>query len=105
MNRSIVSVALASALGLAVAMDGGATFAAGAPQGNPEIIKKTKERMEQGNLEMCFGVNAVGKNDCAASQHACAGQSTTARDPDSFVLVAKGTCGDFEGGSLKPMHQ
>ena len=104
MNRSIVAIALSSAIGLALAMPVSAV-AAGAPQGNPEVIKKTKERMENNHMEMCFGVASNGKNDCAASNHACAGQQTVDRDPDSFVLVAEGTCGNFSGGSLKPMHQ
>src|SRR5579862_8420771 len=97
MNRSIVAVALSSAIGLALVLptDG---FAAGAPAGNPEVIAKTKKRMEDNHMEMCFGIAANGKNDCAASNHACAGQQTVDRDPDSFVLVAEGTCGNFSGG-------
>jgi uncharacterized membrane protein len=104
MNRSYVAIALSSAVGLAVAMPV-TGFAAGAPAGNPEVIKKTKERMENNHMEMCFGIAANGKNDCASSSHACAGQQTVDRDPDSFVLVAEGTCGSFSGGSLQPMHK
>ncbi len=103
MNCSIVGIALTSAVGLAVAMP--VSVKAAGPEGNPEVIKKTKERMENNHLEMCFGIASNGKNDCASSSHACAGQQTVDRDPDSFVLVAEGTCGNFSGGSLKPMHQ
>lgn len=102
MNRSIVAVVLSSAIGLALALP---TTTIAAPAGNPEIIKKTKERMESNHMEMCFGIAANGKNDCASSSHACAGQQTVDRDPDSFVLVAEGTCGSISGGSLQPMHQ
>jgi uncharacterized membrane protein len=100
MNRSFVALALSSAIGLAMAIP-----ASAAPQGDPNTIAKTKARMEANHMEMCFGVAAVGKNDCAASQHACAGQQTVDRDPDSFVLVAEGTCGNIAGGSLQPAHK
>jgi len=102
MNRTVVAVALSSAIGLALALP---TSGIAAPQGNPEVIKKTKERMENNHMEMCFGISSPGKNDCASSSHACAGQQTVDRDPDSFVLVAEGTCGNFSGGSLQPMHK
>ena len=104
MKRKLVAVALSSAIGLAVAAPA-SVFAQGAPSGNQEVIKKTHDRMVANHMEQCFGIAANGKNDCAASSHACAGQQTVDRDPDSFVLVAEGTCGNFSGGSLKPMHQ
>ncbi len=53
-------------------------------------------------LEKCYGVNAVGRNDCAAGTHSCAGQATMARDPASFVLLPQGDCSKLAGGSLTP---
>jgi uncharacterized membrane protein len=100
MNRSFAAIALSSAIGLALALP-----VAAAPAGNPDVIKKTQERMAANHMEMCFGISANGKNDCASSSHACAGQQTVDRDPDSFVLVAEGTCGNFSGGSLQPQHR
>jgi uncharacterized membrane protein len=52
------------------------------------------------HLVACYGINAVGKNDCAAGAHSCAGQATTARDPKSFVLLPVGDCQKIAGGSL-----
>ena len=52
--------------------------------------------------EQCFGVAKAGKNDCKAGAHECAGQSTVDADPQSFVVVPKGTCEKIAGGSLQP---
>lgn len=51
--------------------------------------------------EKCFGIAAAGKNDCggASSKHGCAGQSSIDKDPNSFKLVAKGSCEKL-GGKL-----
>jgi len=52
-------------------------------------------------FEKCYGVNVVGKNDCAATgSHGCAGQGTRAHDPKSWIYVPSGTCSKIEGGSL-----
>jgi uncharacterized membrane protein len=54
--------------------------------------------------EKCYGVNAAGKNDCAASgHHSCAGEAKQANDPASWIFVPVGTCEKIQGGSLKPM--
>jgi uncharacterized membrane protein len=59
------------------------------------------------DTEMCYGVAKAGENDCKAGAHDCKGMSTVNYDPQSFKLVAKGTCKDMdvEGhmGSLEPM--
>lgn len=52
--------------------------------------------------EQCFGVAKAGKNDCKAGAHDCAGKSTVDADPQSFVVVPKGTCEKIAGGSLQP---
>ncbi|HLI12025.1 MAG TPA: DUF2282 domain-containing protein [Alphaproteobacteria bacterium] len=53
--------------------------------------------------EKCYGVNAKGMNDCAATgSHSCGGESTMARDPQSWIYVPVGTCQKIEGGSLEP---
>ena len=54
-------------------------------------------------LEKCYGVNAAGKNDCAAEGgHSCAGEAKTANDPKSWIYVPAGTCEKIQGGSLTP---
>ena len=60
-----------------------------------------KRAMAQ-HLVKCYGVNAIGRNDCAAGAHSCAGRATKARDPASFVLLPQGDCQKLAGGSLKP---
>lgn len=53
--------------------------------------------------EKCYGVNAAGKNDCAASNsHSCAGEGKQARDSKSWIYVPVGTCTKIQGGSLTP---
>ena len=68
-----------------------------APPGTSNIIRVADKKMQK-----CYGINAVGKNDCAAGAHSCAGQATKARDPNSFVLLPAGDCGKIAGGSPKP---
>jgi len=67
----------------------------------PQIQKDNMARAVAGKLEHCYGINAVGKNDCAVGTHSCAGQATKARDPKSFVLLPAGDCGKIEGGKTK----
>jgi len=52
--------------------------------------------------EKCYGINAVGKNDCAAGNNSCAGQATKARDLNSFVVLPAGACAKIDGGKTKP---
>jgi len=68
----------------------------------PQIVKDNIARATEQKLEKCYGVNAVGKNDCAVGKHACAGQSTKARDPESIVLMPAGLCAKIAGGKTKP---
>jgi uncharacterized membrane protein len=83
MNRITLAAALTTAVGLALA------------------VQSTAVRAD--DSEKCFGINAVAKNDCAAGAHSCAGQATSARDPQSFVLLPKGACEKIEGGHLQAM--
>jgi uncharacterized membrane protein len=50
--------------------------------------------------EKCYGVSAGGGNDCGTASHSCAGQSTKAKDPASWVYLPTGTCKKIDGGSL-----
>jgi uncharacterized membrane protein len=53
--------------------------------------------------EKCYGVNAKGGNDCAATgNHSCAGEAKLARDPNSWIYVPVGTCQKIDGGSTTP---
>ncbi len=98
MNRSLVSVALAGAVGVAFAASGVAV----AQQGDPHVIEKTKQRMADGHLEKCYGLATAGFNDCATGKHGCAGLAKVDADPDSFILVPEGTCTHFKGGATVP---
>jgi uncharacterized membrane protein len=91
MNRRLVLAA--SALSAAV------SFALAAAPASADAPKDAKKA----NLEKCYGINASGKNDCAAGAHSCAGQSTSARDPKSFVLVPAGDCAKIAGGTTSAM--
>jgi uncharacterized membrane protein len=104
MNTRLVAAALTAAMGIAMVMptDG---FAAGGGSIDQKKVQENLARKERDHLEQCFGIASNGRNDCASSSHACAGQQTVDRDPDSFVLVAEGTCGSFSGGALQAMHK
>jgi uncharacterized membrane protein len=52
--------------------------------------------------EKCYGIAKAGKNDCAAGAHSCAGQSTAARDKNSFVYLPVGACAKIAGGTTAP---
>jgi uncharacterized membrane protein len=86
MDRRIATATLAAAVGLAA-------FASGSG------ARAQPVKPEPG-MERCYGIAARAKNDCAAGAHSCAGQSTAARDPKSFVYLPKGACSKIEGGKL-----
>jgi len=91
MNRYLLAASTATAaLGLALALS------VPARAGDAGDMGKEK-------LEKCYGINAAGKNDCAAGSHSCAGQATAARDPKSFVLLPAGDCSKVAGGTTKAM--
>ena len=103
MNRQLFAgSALSTALGLVLA-------AASMPAQTqamdmskaPQAVKDNMERMQKSKLEKCYGINVVGKNDCAEGAHSCAGQATQARDAKSFVMLPAGDCSKIQGGSLK----
>jgi len=84
MNKQILaSSALASILALAAAQP---AFAADTAQ------------------EKCFGVAKAGANDCASANgsHSCAGQSKKDNDPNTFKMVAKGSCEKMGGMLMAP---
>jgi len=66
-------------------------------------VKANMARAMKEKLEKCYGINAVGKNDCAAGAHSCVGQATAARDPKSFVLIPIGDCTKIAGGTTQAM--
>lgn len=48
--------------------------------------------------ERCSGIVKTGMNDCATSQHACAGQAKEDYDPEEWIKLPKGTCDKIAGG-------
>src|SRR5439155_20431939 len=89
---------LSTAVGLALAAQAPAVRAQGANP--PQVVKDNMARAAANKLEKCYGINANAKNDCAEGAHSCAGQSTQARDPKSFVLLPAGDCAKIQGGKL-----
>jgi uncharacterized membrane protein len=96
-HRLFAASTLAAAVGLALAAQVPAVRAQGAAN-PPQIVKDNMARMAKDKLEKCYGINASAKNDCAEGAHSCAGQSTQARDPKSFVLLPAGDCAKIQGG-------
>lgn len=98
MNRQLLAAStLTTAIGLALAMQAPAVRAQGMAN-PPQVVKDNMARMSQQHLQKCYGINAVAKNDCAEGAHSCAGQTTAARDPKSFVLLPAGDCAKIQGG-------
>ncbi|HVO03665.1 MAG TPA: DUF2282 domain-containing protein [Candidatus Cybelea sp.] len=93
-----VSAAIAAAIGLAAMLQGCTSSSTTTADNTPAPVKATMAKLAAGGVEKCFGVNAVGKNDCAEGAHACAGMATKAMDPQSFILVPSGACSKIDGG-------
>lgn len=92
MNRlALAASTLSAAVGLALVLQ------------SPANAADDSKAMASAKLEKCYGVNAAGKNDCAAGSHSCAGQATQARDPKSFVELPAGACAKIAGGTTKAM--
>ncbi len=82
-----VALLIASAIGATVAL--------------PMLAKAGPAPTPSFQAEKCYGINAAGKNDCAASNsHSCAGEAKRASDPASWIYVPTGTCQKIEGASL-----
>lgn len=50
--------------------------------------------------EKCYGVAKMGKNDCGANAHSCAGHAAKDGDPAEWLMVPTGLCDKLVGGSL-----
>lgn len=100
MDRRIFAASVvAAAVGLAGTMPV-ASAATMSKEQMKEMQQSNMKRAASEHLVKCYGINAVGRNDCAAGAHSCAGQATRANDPASFVLLPQGDCGKIAGGSL-----
>ena len=101
-HRLFAASTLATAVGLALAAQAPSVRAQGAAN-PPQIVKDNMAHMAKDKLEKCYGINAAAKNDCAEGAHSCAGQSTQARDPKSFVLLPAGDCAKMQGALQRLM--
>ncbi len=103
-RRMFAASVLAAAVGLAGAA-AVTTIPASAAMMTQEQMMKVQQanmaRAKDNHLVACYGINAAGRNDCAAGAHSCAGQATAARDTKSFVLLPAGDCEKIADGSLK----
>lgn len=71
--------------------------------GLPLLAKAGPAPAPSFQAEKCYGINAAGQNDCAATgSHSCAGEAKRANDPNSWIFVPTGTCQKIQGGSLSP---
>lgn len=102
-RRDFAAATLSTAVGLAMSFQALPLYAADKMDMSkaPQVVKDNMARMEKNHLEKCYGINAVGKNDCAEGAHSCAGQATQARDAKSFVLLPAGDCSKIQGGTTK----
>ncbi len=101
-TASALSAAVGLAMGLqlmpaSAQMMGGGTMDMGKM---PPVVQKNMMLAKKEHLQKCYGINAVGRNDCAEGAHSCAGQATAPRDPTSLVLLPEGDCSKIAGGKL-----
>ena len=64
------------------------------------MVSLSAHAADEAATEKCYGVVKAGKNDCAGSGHACAGQAKADGSAKEFVKLPKGTCERLVGGSL-----
>jgi uncharacterized membrane protein len=104
MKTASCATALSAAIGLAMTMQtsSGAAEMKDDPQVMQQMMNFIKKKMEREHLEMCYGINVAGKNDCGTATHSCHGNAKQERDPASFVLVPTGVCSKIAGGRLQP---
>ena len=55
---------------------------------------------KKAETERCAGIVKEGMNDCATSEHSCAGQAKEDYLPDEWITLPKGTCEKIAGGTL-----
>ena len=79
MNAIAASKCIVAAIGLAAMLQGCAQPENKMADDTPAPVKATMAKIAAGGVEQCFGVNAVGKNDCAEGSHACAGGDIAGR--------------------------
>ncbi len=53
-----------------------------------------------GDKVKCYGVTKAGKNDCASSNHSCAGAAKVDNDPADWNYLPKADC-EKAGGKLE----
>ncbi|MEM1413604.1 MAG: DUF2282 domain-containing protein [Myxococcota bacterium] len=51
-------------------------------------------------IEKCAGIARAGQNDCGANGHDCAGHAERDNDPNEWVYVPQGVCGNIAGGRV-----
>jgi uncharacterized membrane protein len=81
-SQQVISGAIAGAIALAAGSAAAPAFA------------------KKDDNEKCAGIVKAGKNDCGTSKSACAGTSTSDRDPEVWLYVPKGTCERIAGGKI-----
>ena len=52
------------------------------------------------DMEKCAGIVKAGKNDCGTSKSSCAGTASADNEPETWILVPKGTCDRIVGGHV-----
>ena len=52
--------------------------------------------------ERCYGVVAMGQNDCQTVANSCAGTATEDKAVDTFIDVPTGLCKKISGGMREP---
>jgi len=65
---------------------------------SPVLADEKTANESEPKTERCSGIVKAGMNDCATSQHSCAGNAKEDFDPDEWISVPSGTCKKIAGG-------
>ena len=64
------------------------------------LTASTNSHAENDSKEQCAGVVKAGLNDCASSEHGCAGLNTDDGYENDWLWVPAGTCDKIKGAHV-----
>lgn len=96
-QNTLIKAALSGVLALSVGA-AATTLIASEEKKEKEVAADAKEAKAE--TERCAGIVKEGMNDCATSEHGCAGQAKEDYLPEEWITLPKGTCDKIAGGTV-----
>jgi uncharacterized membrane protein len=101
MSRKIIKDAMLAVCALGLSCAHSASNSADLNTGNPAPNEAQQMMGTLPGMEKCYGIAAVGQNDCSTASHNCSGEAKVDRDPNEWLSVPNGLCQRISGGQLK----